>query len=236
MGACDTDVLPPFKYRHIFLLRRRLVLGVTLSVVFQLPHCVEEAEFPIPREDTGQMERPWAVHQAHVTVDYDRDNRNCELAFRGLELSQRTSPVPNDLPHSLPCNHEDRRRNLSRPWDKVLGAQVILGRYRGALPLAQKDGSAKHPRLMGPHPGAEFLRSVAVSPCPESSSSSVKLISRIFKTDRALSSTHVYHSSYFLIRAGRKGQALRKSHLHLILALINYCINDRLTNSYQYSQ
>jgi len=40
-----------------------LVLCVTLSVVFRLPHRMEKAEFPILREDTGQIERPWAVHQ-----------------------------------------------------------------------------------------------------------------------------------------------------------------------------
>jgi len=51
-----------------------LVLGVTLSLVFQLPHCVEQAGFPVPREDTGHIENPWAAHQANVTVDYVRHN------------------------------------------------------------------------------------------------------------------------------------------------------------------
>ena len=51
-----------------------LVLGVTLSLVFQLPHCVEQAGFPLPREDTGQIESPWAVHQARVTANYGWHN------------------------------------------------------------------------------------------------------------------------------------------------------------------
>jgi linoleoyl-CoA desaturase len=71
-----------------------LVLGVTLSVVFQLPHCVEEAEFPIPREDTGQIEEPWAVHQAHVTVDYDRRNPVVSWFLGGLNFHKEHHLFP----------------------------------------------------------------------------------------------------------------------------------------------
>src|SRR5262249_59806402 len=39
------------------------VLGMTLSVVFQLAHCVEEAAFPLPEGGTGRMGDSWAVHQ-----------------------------------------------------------------------------------------------------------------------------------------------------------------------------
>jgi hypothetical protein len=40
-----------------------LVTGTVLSVVFQMAHCVEEASFPQPIEDTGRIESSWAVHQ-----------------------------------------------------------------------------------------------------------------------------------------------------------------------------
>jgi linoleoyl-CoA desaturase len=54
------------------------VSGVVLSVVFQLAHCVEEAEFPVPvlGPDGGeQMQTDWAVHQVQTTVDFARRNR-----------------------------------------------------------------------------------------------------------------------------------------------------------------
>ena len=38
-----------------------LVQGVVLSVVFQLAHCVEEAAFPLPRQDTGRMQTAWEL-------------------------------------------------------------------------------------------------------------------------------------------------------------------------------
>jgi len=54
------------------------VSGVVLSVVFQLAHCVGEADFPAPvhTPDGGQrMQTEWAVHQVQTTVDFARGNR-----------------------------------------------------------------------------------------------------------------------------------------------------------------
>jgi len=53
------------------------VSGVVLSVVFQLAHCVEEAEFPVPVPAEGGSERmqtEWAIHQVQTTVDFARGN------------------------------------------------------------------------------------------------------------------------------------------------------------------
>jgi linoleoyl-CoA desaturase len=51
------------------------VEGLVLSVVFQLAHCVEEADFPLPRPDTGRMDTGWAAHQVQTTVDFAPRNR-----------------------------------------------------------------------------------------------------------------------------------------------------------------
>jgi linoleoyl-CoA desaturase len=48
------------------------VQGVTLSVVFQLAHCVEDADFPLPDDSTGRIENDWAVHQVETTVNFAR--------------------------------------------------------------------------------------------------------------------------------------------------------------------
>jgi linoleoyl-CoA desaturase len=61
-------------------------VGVTLSVVFQLAHCVEEADFPLPRQDTGRMETAWAVHQVETTVDFARGNRLLSWFIGGLNF------------------------------------------------------------------------------------------------------------------------------------------------------
>jgi linoleoyl-CoA desaturase len=60
------------------------VEGVVLSVVFQLAHCVEEAEFPLPRPDTGRMATAWAEHQVQTTVDFAPRNRLLSWYIGGL--------------------------------------------------------------------------------------------------------------------------------------------------------
>jgi linoleoyl-CoA desaturase len=59
--------------------------GVVLSVVFQLAHCVEEAEFPLP-DEKGKMQTDWAVHQVQTTVDFARRNRFLSWFLGGLNF------------------------------------------------------------------------------------------------------------------------------------------------------
>jgi len=63
-----------------------LALGTVLSVVFQAAHCVEEAEFPLPQEETGRIEHAWAVHQAWTTVDFVRRSRVVAWLLGGLNF------------------------------------------------------------------------------------------------------------------------------------------------------
>jgi linoleoyl-CoA desaturase len=60
--------------------------GMVLSVVFQLAHCVEEAEFPLPRPDTGRVDNAWAVHQVETTVDFARKSRVVSWLLGGLNF------------------------------------------------------------------------------------------------------------------------------------------------------
>ncbi len=54
----------------LFFFIASFVQGLTLSIVFQLAHCLEEADFPVPPGDTGQIEKAWAVHQVETTVNF----------------------------------------------------------------------------------------------------------------------------------------------------------------------
>jgi len=62
------------------------VQGVTLSVVFQMAHCVEDAAFPQPRPDTGRIESSWAEHQVETTVDFAPRNRVLAWLVGGLNF------------------------------------------------------------------------------------------------------------------------------------------------------
>src|SRR5258705_8299318 len=123
-----------------------LVTGLALSVVFQVAHCVEEAEFPLPLEDAERIEQAWAIHQVETTVDFARGSSRC-VAHRWPELSDRAPPVPPALSRQLSGDLETRGRDLSRVRDQVHGAQVVSGRYGVPLPVAAPDGDADHSHM-----------------------------------------------------------------------------------------
>ena len=63
------------------------VSGLVLSVVFQLAHCVEGSNFPMPVpnvEGLPRMETGWAVHQVQTTFDFSRGNRLISWFVGGL--------------------------------------------------------------------------------------------------------------------------------------------------------
>jgi linoleoyl-CoA desaturase len=65
------------------------VSGVVLSVVFQLAHCVEEADFPMPvatPEGGERIENAWAIHQIMTTVDFARGSRIACWFLGGLNF------------------------------------------------------------------------------------------------------------------------------------------------------
>lgn len=61
------------------------VLGLVLGTVFQLAHCVEQADFP--RENSpGCIENAWAVHQVETTVDFARGSAAVSWLLGGLNF------------------------------------------------------------------------------------------------------------------------------------------------------
>lgn len=61
-----------------------MMQGVIMALVFQLAHCVEEAEFPMQDEEAGIMDRTWVVHQIYTTVDFARGNKLLTWYLGGL--------------------------------------------------------------------------------------------------------------------------------------------------------
>jgi linoleoyl-CoA desaturase len=63
-----------------------IVLGLVLSVVFQLAHAVEEADFPLPQAGTGRIDNAWAMHQTETTVNFARRNLAISWFLGGLNF------------------------------------------------------------------------------------------------------------------------------------------------------
>jgi linoleoyl-CoA desaturase len=68
-----------------------VVVGTCLSVIFQLAHCVEEADFPgrpgaSPEGAPVRAELPWAEHQLATTVDFAPRSRVLGWYLGGLNM------------------------------------------------------------------------------------------------------------------------------------------------------
>ncbi len=62
------------------------VLGLTLAIVFQLAHCVEEAQFRVPLTGTKRIDRDFTAHQVETSVDFARDSRVLTWYLGGLNF------------------------------------------------------------------------------------------------------------------------------------------------------
>jgi len=63
-----------------------LVMGFTLSIVFQLAHTLEGNTFPRPDADTGGIDNEWAIHQVETTADFAPQNRMAAWYLGGLNF------------------------------------------------------------------------------------------------------------------------------------------------------
>ena len=59
--------------------------GVTLAIVFQLAHVVEDVEFPQPSAE-GNIENNWAIHQINTTSNFARKSFLANWFFGGLNF------------------------------------------------------------------------------------------------------------------------------------------------------
>ncbi len=62
------------------------ITSIIMSIVFQLAHCVEDADFPMPIEGTMRMEHAWSIHQVETTVDFARGSRILSWYLGGLNF------------------------------------------------------------------------------------------------------------------------------------------------------
>jgi linoleoyl-CoA desaturase len=72
-----------------------LVLGLALTIVFQLAHLNEKAEFPVPTGDPATIDEEWAIHQMKTTANFPTDNCLVNWFTGGLNHQIEHHLVPN---------------------------------------------------------------------------------------------------------------------------------------------
>ncbi len=146
-------VLPSLYHRvwvvFVFYFLTTGILGLVLSVVFQLAHSVEETGHPSLRDG---MRSEWVRHQIETTAEFARDNRLITWYLGGLNFQTTHHLYPRVCHVHYP--------RLSRIIERVC-------RRHGAEYLAQRSlGGAIRSHY-------RFLRSLAVSPATRESKTAV---------------------------------------------------------------
>lgn len=62
-----------------------IVEGLTLTIIFQLAHVVEQTDFPVP-DTKGNILNTWAVHQMYTTANFARKSRLVSYLCGGLNF------------------------------------------------------------------------------------------------------------------------------------------------------
>lgn len=73
----------PWYYIVVGFLVMHFVAGLTLAIIFQPAHVIEDTEFPLPNE-TGNIENDWAVHQLYTTANFAPKNKLLSWFIGGL--------------------------------------------------------------------------------------------------------------------------------------------------------
>jgi linoleoyl-CoA desaturase len=85
-----TLILPmffhPVLYVLIAFIAIHLVLGFTLSIVFQLAHTVDDNTFPSPDPNTGVIKNEWAIHEIETTANFAIRNKIAAWYLGGLNF------------------------------------------------------------------------------------------------------------------------------------------------------
>lgn len=76
----------PVFYVVLFYFLIAFLQGVQMSVVLQLAHCNEAAEFPVQDNESNSLETSWIVHQLRTTADFARNNLFLRWYVGGLNF------------------------------------------------------------------------------------------------------------------------------------------------------
>ncbi|HTO16826.1 MAG TPA: acyl-CoA desaturase [Edaphocola sp.] len=62
------------------------VTGITISIIFQLAHVVENTDFPMPDPETLKIEENWFVHQLQTTANFSTKSKIMSWMCGGLNF------------------------------------------------------------------------------------------------------------------------------------------------------
>lgn len=127
-------------------LSMHVAMGLSLSVVFQLAHVVEETEFEYAQGDQILIENEWAIHQVKTTANFARENKAISWFVGGLNFQVEHHLFPRISHVHYPALSKIVSRNCEQFGIKYNSIDTMAGairsHYRFMRLLGQKPGEA----------------------------------------------------------------------------------------------
>jgi linoleoyl-CoA desaturase len=122
-----------------------VALGLTLAIVFQLAHVVEDAEFVFaPGLEPQKIEEEWAIHQVRTTANFAPENKLVSWFVGGLNFQIEHHLFPKvshvHYPAIAPivretCNKHHVRYNEFRTMSSAVASHFRIMKMLGTRPV-----------------------------------------------------------------------------------------------------
>ena len=151
----------PFLYVAIAFIGIHMIQGVTLGVVFQLAHAMEENSFPEPDTETHSIDKEWAVHEVETTANFAPANRLATWYLGGLNHQIEHHLFPQVCHIHYPAIGEIVKRTcaeFSLPYISYPTiTSAVAAHYRFLRAMGETDQSLRQWRQGPPDNGTSML-------------------------------------------------------------------------------
>ena len=130
-----------------FFISLHVALGLTLAVVFQLAHVVEETTFEFaPSDETTRIENEWAIHQVKTTSDFSPNSAIISWLVGGLnyQIEHHLFPRVSHVHYpALSKIVKEKCEAFNLPYNCIPSMQqAVISHFRLIRLLGKKPASA----------------------------------------------------------------------------------------------
>ena len=133
--------LGPVHYLIGYLLMT-IVMGLTLALVFQVAHVVEDTHFPTPNDNTNEIEENWAVHQVNTTANFSTRNKFISWWVGGLNFQVEHHLFPRISHVHYPALNKILKETCEKHNIKYIEYNTMFAAIRSHLLYLKEIGTA----------------------------------------------------------------------------------------------
>lgn len=118
------------------------VCGLSISIVFQLAHVVEDTHFPMPCVKSNKIEQEWAIHQINTTANFSTKNKLVSWLLGGLNFQVEHHLFPRISHIHYPKINQFVRETCTEYNVRYIEYDSIFSAFRSHLAHIKKLGIA----------------------------------------------------------------------------------------------